>query len=222
MLKKAVVLLSGGLDSQIALHLAISQGFECYAISFNYGQRHLRELNAAKQIAHNAGVKHQIVQLNLNDWGGSSLTDQNLPIEKGNLTKSHIPNTYVPARNMIFLSLAASWAEILDASHIFIGISQVDYSGYVDCREEFIRSMEATINLGTVKAVEKKSPFTLVAPFQNSTKADEIRLGAKLGVDFGLSWSCYEGGDKPCRVCDSCLLRMKAFEEAGIIDPSYL
>jgi len=218
---KAVVLLSGGLDSAVVLFLAKSRGFELIALSFNYGQRHNRELNAAKEIAKKAGVnQHQIVSLNMNSWGGSSLTDDSIDIEDGDTSRTDIPVTYVPARNMIFLSVAASVAEANRAQDIFIGVSQVDYSGYVDCRQEFIDAMEKTINLGTVMGAEKNIPIKIHAPFADMTKAEEIRLGMQLGVDFSLTWSCYRGGERPCGTCDSCLLRIKAFEEAGFEDPA--
>jgi len=221
MTKKAVVLLSGGLDSSVALYLAKSQGFELYALSFDYGQRHSRELEAAKAQAVKAGVsKHQVVSLKLSDWGGSSLTDSNIAVEKGDVDRTDIPATYVPARNMVFLSVAASLAEAIGAQDIFIGVSQVDYSGYVDCREEFVESMQNTINKGTVMGAVQGKPITIHAPFVHKTKADEITLGMSLGVDFGLTWSCYNGGAKPCGVCDSCLLRAKAFAIAGFVDPS--
>ena len=220
-MKKAIVLLSGGLDSTTALYLAKSQGFdEIYAITFLYGQKHDKELQSAKNIARTAGVKeHKIVELLLNQWSGCTLTDPNLKVEDGNVAREDIPATYVPARNMVFLSVAASWADALDITDIFIGVSEVDYSGYVDCREEFIRAMENAINLGTVLGAEKKQHITLHAPFMHMTKAEEVKLGTALGVDFGLTWTCYRGGDRPCGTCDSCLLRAKAFEEAGIEDP---
>ncbi len=218
---KALVLLSGGLDSTVALHLAQREAKQVYALSFNYGQRHDRELNAAKAIAQKAGVAgHQVVTLNLSDWGGSSLTDKSMEVENGDITRTDIPVTYVPARNMVFLSIAASYAEALGIQNIFIGVSQVDYSGYVDCRQEFIDSMEKTINLGTVMGAEKNQPIKIHAPFVNMTKSEEIQLGVELGVDFSLTWSCYRGGEKPCGTCDSCLLRAKAFEDAGVIDTS--
>lgn len=218
-MRKAVILLSGGLDSAVALHLAKSEGFELHTISFDYGQRHNRELNAAKAVAQQAGVaNHQVVTLKLDKWGGSSLTDKQMEVEDGNVNRSDIPVTYVPARNMVFLSVAASLAEAIGAQDIFIGVSQVDYSGYVDCRQEFIDGMEKAINLGTVMGAEKNQPIKIHAPFVNKTKAEEIQLGVKLGVDFGLTWSCYRGGEKPCGTCDSCLLRAKAFAEAGVID----
>lgn len=216
---KAVVLLSGGLDSATALYLAKSKGFEVFALSFEYGQKHKRELEAAKKLASRIGVaEHKIVSLNLSGWGSSSLTNQDVEISQGHLDSGEIPATYVPARNMIFLSVAASYCEALGAQDIFIGVSEVDYSGYVDCRQEFIDAMEAAINNGTVCAVEDDRPIKIHAPFINMTKADEIKLGMELGVDYSLTWSCYRGGEKPCGTCDSCLLRAKAFAEAGYSD----
>lgn len=220
-MSKAIVLLSGGLDSCVALHVALHDGHEVSALSFDYGQRHRKELECAKAIASHAGVKdHSIVSLNLAQWGGSSLTDMSMSVQDGDVESKEIPATYVPARNMVFLSVAASLAEARGAEHIYIGVSQVDYSGYVDCRKVFIDAMEKAINLGTVMGAEKGQKITIHAPFENMTKAEEIRLGLKLGVDFGLTWSCYRGGEKPCGTCDSCLLRAKAFAEVGIPDPA--
>ncbi|MCF8372956.1 MAG: 7-cyano-7-deazaguanine synthase QueC [Bacteroidales bacterium] len=217
---KAVVLLSGGLDSATALYLAKSKGFEVFALSFEYGQKHKRELEAAQKLASKIGVtEHKIVSLNLSGWGSSSLTNQDVEISQGHIDSGEIPATYVPARNMIFLSVAASYCEALGAQDIFIGVSEVDYSGYVDCRREFIDAMEAAINKGTVCAVEDDRPIKIHAPFINMTKAEEIKLGVGMGVDYSLTWSCYRGGDKPCGSCDSCLLRAKAFSEAGYRDP---
>ncbi len=220
-MKKAIVLLSGGLDSTTALYLAKSQGFdELYAITFLYGQKHDKELKSAQSVAKAVGVKeHKIVNLLLNQWHGCSLTDPDMEVKDGDVTRNNIPDTYVPARNMVFLSVAASWADALDITDIFIGVSEVDYSGYVDCREEFIKAMEQAVNLGTVLGAEKKQHITIHAPFMHMTKADEVKLGERLGVDFGLTWTCYRGGDKPCGTCDSCLLRAKAFAEAGVVDP---
>ncbi|MCQ2229068.1 MAG: 7-cyano-7-deazaguanine synthase QueC [Bacteroidales bacterium] len=220
-MEKAVVLLSGGLDSSTALYLAKSEGYELHAISFDYGQRHSKELECAKAIAQAAGVKsHKVVSLNLGEWGGSSLTDMSMTVEDGDADRTDIPMTYVPARNMVFLSVAASMAEAIGAQHIFIGVSEVDYSGYVDCRQVFIDAMEKAINLGTVMGAEQGKKITIHAPFVNMTKAEEIKLGNKLGVDFSLTWSCYRGGEKPCGTCDSCLLRARAFKEAGVTDTS--
>ncbi|WP_262361074.1 MULTISPECIES: 7-cyano-7-deazaguanine synthase QueC [Culturomica] len=220
-MKKAIVLLSGGLDSSTALYVAKKEGFdELYALTFEYGQKHDREIRSASAIAKAVGVReHKIVRLMLNAWKGSSLTDPDVVIQDGDADRTDIPDTYVPARNMVFLSVAASYADALDITDIFIGVSEMDYSGYVDCREEFIRSMEQTINLGTVLGAEKKQKITIHAPFLRMTKADEVKLGTKLGVDFSLTWSCYRGGEKPCGTCDSCLLRARAFAEAGIVDP---
>ena len=220
-MKKAIVLLSGGLDSTTALYLAKSQGFdEIYALTIEYGQKHDRELRAARAVARAAGVKeHKFVTLLLNQWDGCSLTDEKMDIKDGDLAREGIPDTYVPARNMVFLSVAASYADALGVTDIFLGVSEVDYSGYVDCREEFIRSMEQTINLGTVLGAERHRHITLHAPFMHMAKADEVRLGMSLGVDYSLTWTCYRGGERPCGTCDSCLLRAKAFAEAGVPDP---
>ena len=219
-LKKAVVLLSGGMDSTTALYIAKSEGYEVYAISFNYGQRHYKELDCAKIIAENAGVKeHIVVNTNMDAWGGSALTDANIGVPDSNINKNKIPITYVPARNMIFLSFAASYAEVVGAQDIFIGVSEVDYSGYVDCRQEFIDAMENAINFGTVCAVEEGKKMKIHAPLVRMSKSDEIKLGIKLGVDYSLTWTCYRGEDLACGTCDSCSLRLKAFEEAGLKDP---
>ena len=201
--------------------MAKSQGFEVYALSFDYGQRHNKEVECAKATAQLVGAKeHNLVTLQLNLWGGSSLTDKNLNVEDGDVTRTDIPMTYVPARNMVFLSVAASYAEAIGAQDIFIGVSEVDYSGYVDCRESFIEAMENAINMGTVAAVEHGKKFKIHAPFIYKTKAQEIQLGEQLGVDWSHTWSCYRGGEKPCGTCDSCLLRAKAFAEAGDVDTS--
>lgn len=219
-MKKAVVLLSGGLDSTTALYLAKSKGYEVYAISFNYGQRHDKELKSAKKVAEVAGVKeHIIVETNMSAWGGSALTDQRIDVPEGDEKRKEIPVTYVPARNMIFLSYAASYAEVVGAQDVFIGVSEVDYSGYVDCRQEFIDAMEEAINKGTVCGAEEGKPIKIHAPFINMTKAEEIKLGMKLGVDYSQTWSCYRGEEQACGSCDSCVLRLKAFKEAGYDDP---
>lgn len=220
-MSKAIVLLSGGLDSAVALAVAQRDGHEVTALSFDYGQKHSKELECARAVARHAGVEsHKIVRLNLGEWGGSTLTDKSRTIEDGNADREDIPDTYVPARNMVFLSVAASVAEAIGAEHIYIGVSQVDYSGYVDCRQVFIEAMEKAINLGTVMGAEKGRPIKIHAPFEKMTKAEEIRLGLELGVDFSLTWSCYRGGEKPCGTCDSCLLRARAFAEVGIADPA--
>lgn len=219
-MKKAVVLLSGGLDSTTALYLAKSKGYEVYALSFNYGQRHKKEIQCARNAAKSAGAADFIlVTTNMNAWGGSALTDKNIDVPKSHLETDEIPVTYVPARNMIFLSYAASYAEAIGAQDIFIGVSEVDYSGYVDCRHEFIEAMENAINLGTVCAVEHGKKIKIHAPFLHMTKAEEIKLGMKLGVDYSKTWTCYNGNELACGVCDSCKLRLKAFKEAGFRDP---
>ncbi|MBZ4644918.1 MAG: 7-cyano-7-deazaguanine synthase [Petroclostridium sp.] len=219
-MKKAVVLLSGGLDSATALYLAKAEGYEVYAISFDYGQRHNKELLCAAKLAEKAGVKQHItIKTNMEAWGGSALTDRSIDIPKGDENRKDIPVTYVPARNMIFLSYAASYAETIGSQDIFIGVSQVDYSGYVDCRQEFINAMEHAINMGTVCAVEHGKKIKIHAPFIHMKKSEEIQLGMKLGVDYSFTWSCYRGEDLACGVCDSCVLRLKAFHEAGYGDP---
>ena len=219
-MKKAVVLLSGGLDSTTALYLAKSEGYEVYSICFDYGQRHNKEIKCAKNIAEKVGVKeHILVNTNMNAWGGSALTDESINVPKGDENSKDIPITYVPARNMIFLAYAASYAEVVGAQDIFIGVSQVDYSGYVDCRQEFIEAMENAINKGTVCAAVQGKKIKVRAPFMYMTKTQEINLGIKLGVDYSDTWTCYKGGEMACGTCDSCLLRIKAFNEAGLTDP---
>ena len=219
-MKKAVVLLSGGLDSTTALYLAKKEGFEVYAISFDYGQRHDKELECAKNVAEEAGVADYIVvKTNMNTWGGSALTDSSIEVPEGNIESKEIPVTYVPARNMIFLSFAASYAEVVGAQDMFIGVSEVDYSGYVDCRQEFLDSMEKTINLATVCGAEQGKKIRIRAPFISMTKAEEVKLGMELGVDYGKTWSCYNGEEEACGTCDSCKLRLAAFESAGHKDP---
>ena len=222
-MKKAVVLLSGGLDSSVAIHLAKSEGFEVYALSFDYGQKHNKELECARATAKSVGAaEHNLVTMQLNLWGGSSLTDSGIDVEDGDVSRTDIPATYVPARNMVFLSVAASYAEAIGAQDIYIGVSEVDYSGYVDCREAFLESMEKTINMGTVMGAEQGKKIRIHAPFVHKTKAQEIQLGEKLGVDFSLTWSCYRGGEKPCGTCDSGLLRAKALAEARVVDTALI
>ena len=224
-IKKAVVLLSGGLDSTTTLAIAKSEGYEVYALSFNYGQRHEIELGFAAKNADRFEVKkHLTVEFNMRDIGGSALTDN---IEVPKTPDSHsIPVTYVPARNTIFLSFALAWAETLEAGDIFIGANAVDYSGYPDCRPEYIGAFEDMANLATKISVEGKLKFKINTPLIKLTKAEIIRKGIQLGVDYSLTWSCYDpvfkeakGRYVPCLKCDSCKFRAKGFEEAGVEDP---
>jgi 7-cyano-7-deazaguanine synthase len=222
--KRAVVLLSGGLDSATVLAIARSQGYELYALSFSYGQRHIWELEAAARVAASIGVvKHRTANIDLRIFGGSALTDD-IEVPKGRSTDdmSHgIPITYVPARNTIFLSFALAWAEVLESSDIFIGVNALDYSGYPDCRPEFIEAFEKMANLATKAGVEGRQSLTIHTPLIALSKAEIIRKGVELGVDFGLTSSCYDPSaiGEPCGQCDSCLLRQKGFRENGIEDP---
>jgi 7-cyano-7-deazaguanine synthase len=221
----AVVLLSGGLDSATTLAVARAEGFECYALSFNYGQRHAREIDSARRVAAALGAKERLVlTLDLRAIGGSALT-ADIAVPKGRTSEamaSGIPVTYVPARNTIFLSHALAWAEVLEAQDIFIGVNFLDYSGYPDCRPEYIEAFERMANLATRAGVEGQSRFTVHAPLIKLSKAEIIKLGTGLGVDFALTWSCYEpqADGRPCGLCDSCLLRKKGFTEAGMADPA--
>lgn len=223
MTRKAVVLLSGGIDSTTTLAIARNQGFEIYAISFQYGQRHQRELQAARAVADYFGViRHLVVEVNLRSIGGSALTS-NLAVPKSRDLQDMavgIPVTYVPARNIIFLSISLAWAETIAAHDIFIGANVVDYSGYPDCRPEFIAAFETMANLGT-RAGAGGQPFKIQAPLIRMSKAEIIRTGHALGVDYGLTFSCYDPtpDGNPCGACDSCQWRKKGFQEAGIIDP---
>jgi len=222
--KKAVVLLSGGLDSATVLAIARSQGFELYALSFSYGQRHIWELQAAARVAAYLGVvKHRTANIDLRIFGGSALTDD-IAVPKGRSTDdmSHgIPITYVPARNTIFLSFALAWAEVLGSSDIFTGVNALDYSGYPDCRPEFIEAFEKMANLATKAGVEGRQLLKIHTPLIALSKAEIIRKGIELGVDYALTSSCYDpsASGEPCRQCDSCLLRQKGFRENGIEDP---
>ncbi|MEZ6049560.1 MAG: 7-cyano-7-deazaguanine synthase QueC [Planctomycetaceae bacterium] len=223
--QRAVVLLSGGLDSATALAIAHSQGYELYALSFRYGQRHSYELDAASKIAAQFNVaRHEIFDLDLRMFGGSALTAEiDVPKDRSEADMSGgIPITYVPARNTIFLSLALGWAEVLDAADIFIGVNAVDYSGYPDCRPEFIKSFQQTANLATKAGVEGTNPFQIHTPLIDLTKAQIIQTGSKLGVDYGLTLSCYDPAPGPlaCGHCDSCQLRKKGFSDAGLPDPT--
>lgn len=218
--KKAVILLSGGLDSATVLAMALAEGYACYTMSFDYGQRHRVELQAAERVAHQLGaVEHKVIGINLNGIGGSALTDNSIavPEEPG----EGIPVTYVPARNTLFLSLALGWAEVLDARDIFIGVNAVDYSGYPDCRPEFIAAFERLANLATKAGVEGEG-FRILAPLQSLSKAQIVKAGARLGVDYGLTVSCYQADEqgRACGKCDSCRLRAEGFAAAGIADPT--
>ena len=222
--KRAVVLLSGGLDSATVLALAKSEGYEMYALSFSYGQRHAWELEAAKRVAVSIGVaQHRIASIDLRAFGGSALTDD-IPVPKGRATQAMaqcIPITYVPARNTIFLAFALAWAEVLGASDIFLGVNALDYSGYPDCRPEYIAAFEKMASLATKAGVEGRQELRIHTPLIALTKAEIIRMGRGLGVDYGLTSSCYDPSPMgvPCGQCDSCLLRQKGFRENGIDDP---
>ncbi len=218
-MKKAVVLLSGGLDSSTVLAHAIDQGFECTALSFEYGQRHRAEMAAAVKIAHSLAVKdHRIVRLDLSTLGGSALTDESLSVPDYS-GDENIPITYVPARNTIFLSIALGLAEVLDCRDIFIGVSSVDYSHYPDCRPEFIKSFEQLGNIATKAGVEGDH-FHIHAPLQYLSKAETLQMGQRLGVNYQLTVSCYQADDQghACGRCDSCTLRKRGFEEANMED----
>ena len=222
-MKKAVLLLSGGLDSATTLALAREQGFEVYALSFRYGQRHAVELKAAAKVASTLGAKeHKVADIDLRLFGGSALTaDIAVPKDRTNDEMSTgIPITYVPARNTIFLSFALAWAEVLKAYDIFIGVNALDYSGYPDCRPEFIEAFERTANLATAYGVEAKQHINIHTPIIHLTKAHIIREGLRLGVDYGMTISCYDPTPegKPCGQCDSCQLRAKGFSENGIVE----
>lgn len=222
---KAVILLSGGLDSTTALAVARSEGRECYALSLRYGQRHAIELAAAGQVARSLAVaEHLILDLPLDRWGGSALTGD-IPVPKDRApgeVASGIPVTYVPARNTVFLALALAWSETIQAEEIWIGVNALDYSGYPDCRPEFIQAFQEVARLGTQVGVEGKSALVIRAPLQHLSKAGIIQMGARLGVDYGLTRSCYDppSPDLHCGRCDSCLLRRKGFVEAGLPDPT--
>jgi 7-cyano-7-deazaguanine synthase len=226
MRKKAVVLASGGLDSTTSMAIAKHEGYDIFALSFDYGQRHKLELEAAKRVADCFGAKkHLILCLDLGAIGGSALTDD-IPVPHGRglneIGSGGIPVTYVPARNTIFLSYALAWAEVLDAADIFIGVNALDFSGYPDCRPEYIKAFKKMANLATKAGVEGKS-VTIHTPIINMTKAQIIKKGVSLGVDYSMTHSCYDPAEdgRPCGKCDSCLLRKKGFKEAGLSDPLF-
>jgi len=226
MTNKAVVLSSGGIDSTTAMAIAKSRGKEIYALSFRYGQRHFIELEAAKKVARSFGVKtHKIINIDLRQFGGSALTDEiNVPKHDSvnEIDEEGIPITYVPARNTIFLSYAMAWAEVLKATSIYIGVTAVDYSGYPDCRPAFIEAFEKMANLATKTGVTKEAILKIETPLIHLSKAEIIKTGDKLGVDYALTISCYDPDStgKSCGRCDSCLHRIKGFKEAGIKDPT--
>ncbi len=222
--RRAVVLLSGGLDSSTTLAIARSEGYECYALSFDYGQRHRRELEAARRVAEALNVRdHRIVRLDIAQFGGSALT-ADIEVPKGRELEEigrGIPPTYVPARNTIFLAHALAWAEVIDAFDIFIGANCIDYSGYPDCRPEYLRAFEYMANLATKAAVEGRGRFHIRAPMLTLSKEDIVRRALELGVDLSLTWSCYDPTPEglACGQCDSCILRRSGFEAAGVEDP---
>lgn len=223
--RSAVILLSGGLDSATTLAIASDEGFRCHALTFLYGQRHQREIEAAARVAQSLGVaQHRIITIDLAAFGGSALTDSTIDVPKDRAdldSSSEIPLTYVPARNTIFLSYALAWAEVLGAFDIFIGVNSTDYSGYPDCRAEFIAAFEKAANLATAAAAESKGCYKIHTPIIEMTKARIILAGKKLGVDYSLTHSCYDPDPRgrSCGQCDSCRLRLKGFAEAGLEDP---
>jgi 7-cyano-7-deazaguanine synthase len=222
--KPAVVLLSGGLDSATVLAIALREGYACHALSFRYGQRHAVELECARELAHRLGaMRHVVLDIDLRQFGGSALTgDIEVPKQRSAEAMSQgIPPTYVPARNTVFLSLALAWAETLNAFDIIIGVNALDYSGYPDCRPEYIAAFERMANLATRAGVEGHGTLRIRTPLIAMSKADIVRKGTKLGVDFGRTCSCYDPGPRgaPCGGCDACVLRAKGFAEAGLPDP---
>jgi 7-cyano-7-deazaguanine synthase len=222
---RAVVLLSGGLDSATALAVARCDGFRCHALTIAYGQRHAAELDAARRVAEQLGaVEHRVVSLDLRPFGGSALTaDLDVPKDRSaEEMAGGIPITYVPARNTVFLALALAWGEVLESFDVFIGVNAIDYSGYPDCRPEFIAAFEQLANLATKAGVERRGRFRIHAPLVSLSKAEIIRLGTSLGVDYGLTHSCYDPGEDgaACGRCDSCVLRRAGFEAAGVPDPT--
>ena len=221
-MKKAIILVSGGLDSTTTLAIAKSQNYACYALSFDYGQRHRIELQAAHQVAASLGViEHKVIHLNLDAIGGSALTDSQIKVPTTGILSNQIPITYVPARNTIFLALALGWAEVLMATDLFIGVNAVDYSGYPDCRPEFITAFEKLANLATKAGVEGQA-FKIHTPLIHLTKAQIIQQGLRLGVDYKITISCYQPNSvrHACGVCDACRLRAEGFQRLGVADPT--
>ena len=218
-MSKAIVLFSGGLDSTTLLYYVQSQKYQPYCLIFDYGQRHRKEIEHAKRLARKLHCEFQVVKIAL-PWQGSSLLDKTMALpQREQINPKEIPSTYVPARNIIFLSFAVSWAEALGANAVFIGANAIDYSGYPDCRPEFFNAFQRTLKKGLKSGVEGND-IKIYAPFLRKTKAQIIRLGMKFKVPYHLTWSCYEGGRTPCGKCDSCLLRRRGFEEAGYTDES--
>ncbi len=223
--KRAIVLLSGGLDSATALAIARDEQFDCFGLTFAYGQRHKKEIQNAEKVANSLGViEHRIIKIDLKAFGGSAITDSEIEVPKDRESldnHSDIPVTYVPARNTIFLSYALAWAEVLGAFDIFIGVNSTDYSGYPDCRGEFVTAFEKMANLATAAAVEGKGHYTIHTPLLGMTKAQIILTGTQLGVDYSMTHSCYDPDShgRSCGRCDSCRLRLKGFSEAGLKDP---
>ena len=218
--KRAVILLSGGLDSATVVAMAKAEGYRCYTMSFDYGQRHRSELQAAERVARDLGVvEHKVIGLNLDGIGGSALTDSSIDVPEA--PSEGIPVTYVPARDTVFLSLALGWAEVLNARDIFIGVNAVDYSGYPDCRPEFVEAFQRMANLATKAGVEGQG-FRIQAPLQNMSKAQIVQAGMARGVDYSLTVSCYQADDdgRACGKCDSCRLRADGFKAAGVEDPT--
>ncbi|MBU2462747.1 MAG: 7-cyano-7-deazaguanine synthase QueC [Candidatus Edwardsbacteria bacterium] len=219
--KKAVILLSGGLDSATVLYWAIDKGYKPQALIFDYGQRHRREVGSAKALCKKAGVPCRVISIKL-PWQGSSLLEKKAALPKAKNVKAvgaEIPSTYVPGRNTLFLSYGLSLAEAMGAGTVMIGANALDYSGYPDCRPDYIAAMSKVFKLGT-KAGRQGRPIKIVAPLLKMTKSQIIKLGINLGVPYALTWSCYSGGKKPCGTCDSCLLRAKGFKEAKMKDPA--
>ncbi len=220
--KKAVVLLSGGLDSTTCLAIAKTEGYQCYTLSFDYGQKHKFELTAAEKISKQFGAaEHRIITFDLSNRGGSALTDNDIDVPTEPTSQAVIPSTYVPARNLIFLSLASGWAEVLSADTLFIGVNAVDYSGYPDCRPEFIQAFEKTVNLATKSGVQGRR-FTIKTPLIALSKQQIIEVGTDLNVDYGQTVTCYQSTSEglACGVCDACRFRAEGFSQAGIPDPT--
>ncbi|MEL7084720.1 MAG: 7-cyano-7-deazaguanine synthase QueC [Cyanobacteria bacterium J06597_1] len=220
MTAKAIILFSGGLDSTTVLYQALADGFECYALSFDYSQRHQRELKAARDIAQQLEIDHRTISFDLRQWGGSALTDT-IDVPTGRSLEdmsAEIPITYVPARNTIFFSFALSYAEAIGADRVYAGMNALDYSGYPDCRPDYIDAVQAVFDLGTKRGRDGQ-PIRIYTPLIDLKKTEIIQLGDRLGVPWHLTWSCYVGGDVACGACDSCLLRRTAFEQLGQVDP---